>query len=245
MRSGSSTPGILYPILVTASSDPIIASELARVLAGNPVWGEQLVQQIAQSSTNFTGISNLFITMNKSGASVPDAALAAATKRMAEAGNLSEAWRAYRAARPQQAARPMRNVAFTIENSPATVFDWELQNGSPSATLGDGTLYLSAAAGVSGIAARQLATFSPGTWRMDFRHDARELRDLPNLTVSCAGNGVTLGQSRSVGEGLARLIFTVPSSCPFQDVSFALPTNDRPGGTSASVRELVIQQEPT
>lgn len=245
MRSGSSAPSLLFPILVSASSDPIIATELAHVLAENPAWGEQLVQQIAQSSTDFTGITDLFIAMSKSGARIPDVALSAATTRMAEVGELAEAWRAYRAVRPQQAAQPMRNTAFAINNDPTTVFDWQLQDGSLSATMGDGTLYLSAAAGIAGVAARQVATLSPGTWRIDFRHDAGELRQLPILTVSCTNSGAMMGQSRRVGEGLARLTFTVPSSCTFQDVSFTLPSNDQPGGASASVHGMEIQREPT
>ncbi|GMM91807.1 hypothetical protein [Qipengyuania sp. MTN3-11] len=245
MRSEASAPGLLFPILVTASSDPRIASELARILADNPVWGEQLVQQIAQSSTDLPGVTELFVAMNENGARVPDAALSAATARMAQAGSLAEAWRAFRAARPQQATRPVRNSAFASDGAIPTVFDWQPQEGSPTATLGNGTLYLSAAAGVSGVAVRQIGTLPPGTWRIDFRHDASDPGNLPRLTASCSLDGTVLGQSRTVGEGLARLTFTVPSSCPFQDLSFALPTSDRPGGASASVRELTIRQEPT
>ncbi|UVI40847.1 hypothetical protein [Qipengyuania spongiae] len=242
MRTGSSAPGILYPILVSASTDPVVAAELARVLAGNPNWGDQLVQQIAQSSTNLSGVANLFVAMSETGAPISNAALSTATARMVEADSLPDAWRAYRASRPKQADQPVRNTAFVSENSSPTMFDWQPQSGSPSASIGNGTMHLAAAAGVSGVAARQITTLSPGIWQVEFRHDGRDLGDLPYLTATCVGSGAVLGRSQSAGQSVERLTFTVPKGCVFQDLAFTLPISDRPGGASANVRELTVKR---
>ena len=249
LRVSPVAPGMLFPVLVSATSDPGILAPLARVLARRPDWAEQYVQQLVQSGTDLDNIARLLAMMRAQGSPVPDRALATLVDRLVDASQFDGAWRLYAAYRPDARRASIRNPEFATVLTSPTAFDWTLpEQDTVSADIREGALHFDSAPAAGGVVARQLLNLTPGEHVID--GEAANIPALgdsaPYLTLECRPGGAELQRLVLVapGDRPARFSWTVriPASCAVQSLALTLQPVDAPGGLSGEITRLALKR---
>lgn len=245
LRTSSSAPSILFPILVTASIDPEIAAPLSRLVARRPAWADQFVQQLAQSSPDPAAAASFLGRMASLDAPASGRALATVVDRLIEGGRPDVAFALFSRYRPEAARQPIRNGDFSDTPAEPTAFDWGFPQEGVSASIDRDGLHVDAAAG-GGVAARQLVRLQPGRRLLRLSYQASE--DVgaggaePVLSMRCAGSGLAIAAQPATNAGSRTLAFDIPSSCPLQILEIAVRGGDGLGSAGATIRELQLVQ---
>lgn len=242
LRTSSLAPSMLFPILVSASADPQIAAPLARLVAQRPVWAEQFVQHLAQSSPDPVSVGQFLERMAALGAPAAARSLVTIVDRLVQIGRGDAAWALFARYRPDAARNQIRDPDFSASPAEPTAFDWQLSQEGLSISVDPSGLRIDVAPGGGGVAARQLIKLPPGrrTLRLDYTaSDSSGAKGAePVLTVRCSGTGPSLGTTAATGSKPDALTLEVPASCPFQLLEVALQAADSPGGASVVVRAI-------
>lgn len=230
---------MLYPILASASTDPVIRRELVKTLAAKPIWGESFIGFIAGNSPDPKSTAALFLDLLRAGLAIPETARASAVNALIAEGQLEGAWFYYATGRPGADRRRSRDARFTANQEAPSQFDWTpINDGSGLTTsIQDGIFDFAAPASVGGSMLQQLQLLPPGAYRLS-GHSAgiEQAADaLPYWTLRCQ-NGRELGRAEvpnsSAANGNFSGTFSVPADCPAQALVLMARPSDAVSGLS-------------
>lgn len=226
---------VLFPVLVGAAADPVIARGLGLYLSRGAAWGPDFLAVMAEAPAGSPdALGRLLLAARLR----PDVAaqrgpLGAGVARLVATGRYGAAYAAYaRAVKAPRVAAPVRDGGFEADPL-LPPFDWSLAaegdlSASREPAVGGGTeLVLRAANGRGGELARQLTLLRPGRYRLALTA-SRAGRDpvaRAAVTIACAAGGGELVRVPLSSAARMRLggVFAVPAGCPAQWVVIAAP----------------------
>ncbi len=235
LLTSASAPTIIFPTLMAALDDPLIVAHLTPILVRKPLWGEQFVQHSAQNRQDVAPVIDLMLRMRRAGAPAADQALATVIDRAVDAGNTAPAFALYRAYRPSEVDRLLRNEDFSAAIPYPTAFDWQTKTGDVSATPTFDGLELSAAAGAAGVAAWQKTALTAGRYSLfGIRRGDKRGAARTEISIRCSGSPNYLAAAKP---GI-RLDLVVPAACPFQSVEISIDNRSSSERQSAALRRI-------
>lgn len=257
LRTADSASATLFPILAAAASDPELAAELARTLAGRPPWGDAFATFAAASGSDPEATARLFGALAAARAPVPAAAQSALVDSMVARGNYDAAWRYYASVRRQADRSHSRDPRFAATVEPPSRLDWVVSDSSFGIAV---TMQRSGKAGlldftvpptVGGQLAGQVQLLPPGSYRLEGRGGAVAMpgKTQPYWVLKCLA--MDAGADRELGrvdlpesaEGQARFAgrFAVPPGCPVQLLALMARVSDDPAGVAGRIREVRLR----
>jgi hypothetical protein len=223
---------MLYPVLASATGDPVIRADLVKMLRRKPSWGRDFIAFIAESGPDPRSTAALLVGLRRAGVPIPEAADADVVNALLAAGQSDVAWSYYTAIRPGADRRHSRDPRFAGKLERPSHLDWvPLNDGGLVSSIHGGIFDFSGPASVGGAMLQQLQLLPPGSYRLighsmgiDQVQDAR-----PYWVLSCRG-GRELGRievpNSNVTNGAFTGIFSVPVNCPIQIlILIARPSN--------------------
>ncbi|WP_241656586.1 hypothetical protein [Sphingomonas oligophenolica] len=246
MRTSRAAPGLLFPVLVSATNDAALIAPLAQVLAKQPEWSSQFIQQLVQSGVNLPNIAQLFVDLKRSGKPAADRALATLIDRLIAVESYDAASRLYLTYRPSVTSLGIRDGEFVLARPEPTAFDWNFPEAEGlSADIRDGALHVDAAPATGGVVARQLVRLLPGAHlirgqSMGFTEVGE---NAPYLTLKCVGSGLEAGRVMLESSDKPQRIdwsFAVPTGCTAQLLEVVLQPVDAAGGVSGQIDRLIL-----
>lgn len=254
LRTSRGSSALLFPVLVAAVSGPAIIEPLAKVLAAQPQWSTQFMQQLAQSGTDLPSAAALYRAIRARGAPVPEQTVATLAARLVEARDYPRAWSLYANFHPGARPDSLRNGRLRDRIAFPSPFDWTLSDepalGVQQVTDGGGgVITFDAASDASGVGARQLLLLAPGRHVLTGRaYDTAEGgARLPTFRLRCAEviGAETLGQvelPRAGADGARfQAAFTVPAGCRAQWLELAIAPSEEAMHVAGSVGELTLR----
>lgn len=252
LRTSPTASAILFPVLVNATTDPDLLPDLARMLARQPAWGAQFLQQLAQSASDLPNAAKLFETLIARGVSPGGQQLVTLTQRLVDKQQYAAAWNLYRSVRKDQPRDGVRNGDFGDDPYFPLAFDWQVSENQADLAAsidrmgGSGRLSFSAGSGTGGAAARQLLLLEPGEQRVSaLAYDIRSAAaQRPYVAVACAVTGAELGRLTLplAGPGGKRAAGTVkvPAGCPAQWLYVTVPAADSFEPNTGAVSQIQV-----
>lgn len=240
LRVSPKSAELLFPVLIAASTDSTIRSELTRTLAKGTPWGEAFINYIATNGRNPQETAILFVGLRRAGVAVTDEANAEVVNALAASGHADAAWKYYATVRPGTDRRRSRDPRFSASIEVPSQLDWvsvESPGISASIQRGDrgGIFEFSAPASVGGSLLQQLQMLPPGIYRLTGHSSGIEqpADKLPYWLLTCH-DGREFGRvempnsARSNGNFTGLL--TVPTGCGIQMLALvARPVNAASG----------------
>lgn len=229
---------LLYPVLTSASADPVIRRELVKTLAGEPMWAKSFIEFAAGNSHDPKSIAALFLDLRRVGVPVSPNARAGAVNALVAAHELDAAWSYYAAVHPGADRRRSRDPRFDANLETPSQLDWIPVNyGGRTTNIQSGIFDFTVPASVGGSLLQQLQLFPPGNYRLnghsvgiDQIQGAR-----PYWVLSCQ-SGRELGRvevpNSSVANGVFSGTFIVPADCPVQNLVLIARPSDSVSGLS-------------
>jgi hypothetical protein len=238
---------ILYPVLASASADPVIRRELVKTLAGKPMWGESFIGFAADKGPDPKSTAALFLNLHRAGVAVPEMARARAVNALIAKGQTEAAWSYYAAIRPGADRRRSRDPHFTATLETPSQLDWTpINDGSGLTTSIQGGIFdFAAAASVGGRMLQQLQLLPPGSYRLSGHTIGIEqpAGALPYWTLRCQ-DGRELGRVEVPNSGVANGNFTgtfsVPAGCPVQTLVLMARSSDAIAGQSGQIDRAAL-----
>lgn len=238
LRTSRTAPGILFPVLVNATSDDALLPEIARTLAKRPMWGGLYLQQLAQSGPDRSRVASLFARLKRQGIDTGAAADAALYDRLLEAQLFDEAWSVYAAGHRGVRQDRIRDPHFAQQVANPTPFDWQLSDNefvnarTEQVSPDKGQLVFTTSAGEGGDVARQMLVLPTGTYRVDVAVNRIESPEdaTPYLRVVCVPSGGELLRRPLALQGVSSAVLTVPGGCRAQLLSLLV---QQAGGLAA------------
>lgn len=237
LRTSRGAPDLLFPVLVSAISEPSIRNGLRAMLEKRPPWGNDFLIYAAAASGRPQDVTALLLALERAGIKVPESAAARAVDALLASGNFERAWSYYASFRKNADRRTSRDPRFTVEYAAPTQFDWNPVNEggmvvSITADQRGGSLDFSVPASGVGPIARQIQMLPPGEYVLEGKIDFPDrLGDvLPYWSISCQG-GRELTRVTLPATGAAEVIFRghvrIAEACPVQILSLvAGPSNE-------------------
>lgn len=244
LRTSSSAPAILFPVLISAIGDPQIRAGLIPVFRRAPSWKDAFEIALAQQTRDFPAAANLFAMMAAGGVAPSAASENILLSNMVTAGQIDGAWRYYRLRHPQSDPLQPRNAAFSPAGSDGSPFDWGLVNDNGiSSSLGGGgerrggALSFTVSPSIAGVVAQQVQKLPAGRYRLSGHSRAirQEAKDYLRWDILCS-DGRPLGRAVIAASDAAPAAFAadfeVPANCSAQLLRLvALPSDDVAGIT--------------
>ena len=231
LRTSPRLHEVLFPILISASSDPRIGAELNRLLRTRPAWARPFLTHLAYSGRNPGAMVRVSRGLLDPAVAEQREILLILLGRLVTLRRYDLAWAVYddvQRGSPRRAAL-VRDGDFSADGG-IPPFDWEFSRDAQlvperrSREGGEGyALFLPGAPAAHGESARQLLRLPPGGYELravvgDVPADTRRR---PFLAVSCAaGSGASLleadfPEAGSAARPLAGR-FDVGPQCPHQ-----------------------------
>lgn len=260
LTTSSRTADFLLPILVRATAEPAIAANLAAMVASRPPWWPAFLDRMSAEST---APASLAIIADRLRLDVSDPTerqlLSNAMARLVALGDHQRALALYSRAYPDGGANLLlRDGGFEAQLD-VPPFGWLFTDEpglsgvrAPVSNGGSGNaLFLTAAGGSAGIAARQLLVLAPGRYRLTLLAGGvgGDSVARPSVVVACASAGETMlnemrlpdapAEGRPVSDD-----FLVPQNCPAQylSVRMAAPL-DQERQTATWVDQFVLTRQ--
>lgn len=248
LRTSKSAPDILYPVLVSAISDPLIRKNLIATLAARPAWASTFLDYAAGNGSQLKATAALF--QDVSGHRIPISATAPAVliNRLVVQGYAKDAWSYYATITPNVDHSRSRDPRFTAILTAPSVFDW-----MPSRDIGinaviqrsntAGVFSFSAAPSTGGILLRQAQMLPAGDYLLE-GHSAgieQSASSLPYWALGCS-TGREFGRvdvpisAKDNGHFVGK--FTVPAGCELQYLTFVARASDAPSGLSGELHDV-------
>jgi hypothetical protein len=258
LRTSETLRAQLFPILMSAMSDPNIAVRLNRLLLTRPNWYSEFTAKVAWEGRDPVAMVAVTRGLLDPGRDDHRQWLSAMLPRLVQLNRMDLAWRAYETlpgmAAPAQA--PLRDGIFAVEAG-LPPFDWAYA-GEPHLaperrSLGgastDGYALYLPETDLGGDVASQALRLPPGIHRLaaTVGNVSGDLAQRPFVQIRCAGrDGAVLTRQLfpNAGEAGAPLqaAFQVPAGCPYQLISIgvqARPGDERSG--SAWIARLSLR----
>ena len=253
LRTSREIRGLLFPVLVQATSQPEVARVLTATLTAKPDWSDAFVDVISRSASDIGSAAAFLAASAQAGAHLPPPAVAILVGRLVDHKQFGAAWRLYLASYPAR-HQALRDRYFAQANqivSP-TWFDWVLypiEGHAPQVIeLPAGTrLRVEAPNGAAGNVARQLLMLVPGRYRIDAQLFNRAT-DSGAVTIglTCATNGKVLGvmalPSADVAGRTMSFNTAVPTDCEAQWLDINADGQDAIAGAKADIGSLSVQR---
>ena len=232
LRTKTEAQDLLFPILLSASTDPAVARPLARILSARPEWWRTFAEQLLGHNPSPMAI---FLIMQGLRLDPSDSdergLLARAMDRLVEAKRVDLATELLPPS--MRASRSMpRNGGFETDSG-FRPFDWatsdapDLNGAMQSRDGGMGrALFVTARNGQSGEVARQVLALAPGSYRLRATIGGTALAaEAPTLTIQCVGGGAVLTKLAATTIAVAGTAvstqFVVPTDCRGQWIAVA------------------------
>jgi hypothetical protein len=229
---------VLYPVLVSAATDPLIRRELVSRLARKPIWSEAFITFAAANNPDPRSTAALFLGLRRTGVTIPETAFAGAVNALIAAGQPDNAWFFYAAARPAVDRGRSRDPRFAAALETPSQLDWmPITDGGVTASIQNGLFDFAAPASIGGPVLQQLQVLPPGRYRLIGHGDGIEQAEgaRPYWVLTCH-KGRELGRvevpNSSVANGVFAGVFTVPADCPVQSLMLVLRPSDAVSGVS-------------
>ena len=249
LRTSKRAPDLLFPTLASAIEEPLVRSELLKILNAKPVWFEAFLDYISGSQINPLASVALLTDENARRLPVDDSHRTALVDAIAKSKKFAEAWQYYASFRSAN-RHNSRDAHFNAEIERPSIFDWNIvQSAGISAgilKIGDErVIEFSASPSVGSTVLAQQQVLPPG--RYEFRavmkifrsargrssYWALQCQDGPEIwRASIHGN---FENFREVSEN-----FTVPSGCLSQTLTFTVRSSDDIYGISGQVASAEI-----
>jgi len=251
LRTSTTAPNLLFPVLASAISDPAIQSNLVPVLARQPIWGPGFVTYVASSGTDPRATASLFTKLHRFHVPIAAEATSVVITSLVAASAMDEAWRYYAAVRPGAERSASRDPRFTAELSTPSAFDWTaVSDGSVSASIergvAGGRLDFSAAPGASSVVLQQMQMLPAGAYRLEGHGSGIEQpeQSRPYWVLTCR-NGRELGRipipNLSQNAGVFAGRFDVPvQGCPVQTLSLMVRPSDEVSGVAGQIDRIQL-----
>lgn len=249
LRTSRTLRALLFPILMSAMSDPNIAIQLNRLLRTHPNWYSEFASKVAWEGRDPVAMVTVMQGLLDPRREDHRQWLTALLPRLVQLNRIDLAWRAYeRLPGMADAARtPLRDGSFT-NDAGLPPFDWayapEPHLAPERRSLGassDGFALYMPDTDQAGEVAHQALRLAPDTHRLAATVGgvAGDQRQRPYIQIRCAGGAQTLLLRQTLpdaGEAGAPMqaVFTVPPGCPYQWISIgvqARPGDERPAST--------------
>lgn len=240
LRTSSSAPDILYPVLVSAIENPDVRKGMARTLAARPIWGSSFLLYTSGNAPDLHAMAALFSEVSQRGGIIPDEAQAYAVDRLVKQGDLETAWRYYSTLRRVTDSNRSRDQYFTADLPFPSILDWKPTNTGEivvSLQRGErrGVVDFVGPPNIGGVMLRQTQLLAPGTYVLEGHGMNVDLPEgsAPYWTLSC-NDGRELGRvavpNSNRNRGSFGGQFSVPAGCRVQSLTLvARPVNNQTG----------------
>ncbi len=229
---------VLYPVLASASVDPVIRRELVKTLAGKPAWSDSFINYVVGNSTTPKATAVLFLDLRRAGVLVPETARAGAINALIAGGELNVAWSYYTSIRSHADRRRSRDPRFATNLETPSALDWTpVNDGGLTTSIQGGIFDFAAPASFGGPMLQQVQLLPPGTYRLSGHSIGIEQAAgaLPYWTLRCQ-DGRELGRvevpNSNVARGNFNAMFSVPADCPMQTLLLTARPSDAMSGLS-------------
>lgn len=241
LRTSNDLRAQLFPILISAVSDPNIAPRVNRLLLTRPNWYADFTAKLAYEGRDPVAMTTVTRGLLDPAREDHRQWLAAMLPRLIQMNRLDLAWQAYEGL-PRMAANaraPLRDGNFSQEQ-PLAPFDWAYNGESDLAperrALGgaaeDGFALYLPAPDRAGDAARQALRLAPGAHSLTATAGdvSGDVRQRPFVQIRCATSDQpllrqTLPDAGPEGAPM-RGAFTVPAGCPYQWITIGVQARD-------------------
>lgn len=254
LRTSSSAPNLLFPILASAIAEPSVRASLAGTLATKPNWGADFVAYVAGNSPTPRATASLFLALRRLGIAVPEQADTKLITSLVARNEFEPAWSYYSKIRPGSDRWRSRDPRFIADFSFPSPFDWvPVNDAGTNASIQrsdkGGLIDLSAPASVGGPLLRQLQLLPPGNYQMKGHsmgiNQSRAAN--PYWTLTCP-DGHELGRvvvpNSDQAGGLYTGRFSVPGDCSVQTLTLVARPSDAAGGLSGQIDQVQLAPAP-
>lgn len=255
LRTKKNVSELLFPVLTSALSDPLIRAELVKTLVGQPIWGTKFIYHTARNEPDPAASAAFFRALQAARVPVPEAAGVSLINQLLAAKLFDEAWAYYAVTHPGGDPRQSRDPAFKTLLEARSAFDWVAVNGLgvstailPDAT--NGLFDFTVSMGNGGPLLQQLQMLPPGDYVLEGRSVGinQPARSRPYWALRCQTGGevgrVELPNS-SQANGRFRGSLRVPADCPVQMLTLVARSSDDIGGVSGQIDRIQIRPART
>ena len=249
LRTSSEAPVRLFPILLRASKDPVLARKIAR-LADRPLDWPYLLLDYAAQHGDPEGAAKLLLDMRNRATIARADAVPRLTVRLIDARQFDLARQMHAQFAPISSAVGMVVDPSFADPRIAFPFGWGLnQSGGLSVyrtvERGRTGLAYTAETGRAGQAASQALFLAAGRYRLASRMASAPARDIaPFWLIACAsakGEPLLRADAGAAPHAAIMTAFEVPSDCPVQWLSLNLRARFESGGQSGEILSVRIE----
>lgn len=248
LRTSSTAPDLLFPILAQAASDPALAAPIARVLDRPTEWRAMFLNFAAAEAPS--EIAHVVLRMRDRAMLRDSGAAAALVGRLVEAGDFAAARAVHDVFHPASAQDALVRDPRFADVDAAYPFGWGLVDRGQAGALrgvygGRSVLAFHARPGGDGQVATQLLLLPQGGYALVVRsaESAGDPLAPAYWTITCAGQDgaqiVLLNQPVAAGAS-ASADFQVPPGCTAQWLALNLRFSDAPQGQAGSVASVSV-----
>jgi hypothetical protein len=254
LRTNRSAAGLLLPILVNATEDPVLVPHIRDVLIKRPAWSEPYLRLLVANGKSIMGASAVIEYLLRNRVPVHDEVVWSLVNRHTESGDFAAGWRVYALRNPKARPDAVRFPAFENESGPLP-FEWWLASEADrsadriDAAHGRNALEFRAGSAVSGVVARQVLLMRPGMryrlhgivgqlnhprgsrpfWRVSCQRDNRFIADL------------TLPAAAETPAPFS-VAFQIPPNCDAQKLELVIRPSDEVEGVSGSLLRVSVDK---
>ena len=261
LRASDRAAPLLIPILADATAEPLVAAELARLLATRPPWWSTFFERLVATSKSPASLAAITNVLKLDTNDVGERQLlVSAMVRLMQTGAYDQAHALYLRAKGAEAGgKRVRNGEFD-ETGLLPPFDWSFANESGLAGAveprpgeeSNVALHLLVDGSGSGEIARQLLMLDPGRYRLFVvaGNVAGPVTSRPAFEVVCASSPpraiepvlatMVLPEAPSAGRR-ATASFTVPADCPAQLLHLRVNNATEAADDAAWVDSIVVE----
>lgn len=245
LRTSSNAPGLLFPVLASAISDPVISSALIQTFARGPNWQSNFIDYIAESGPDPRGTSRLFAGMRRAGVSQSETSESVLINRLVADGHYDDAWAYYALIRDGANRLVSRDPHFTADLTAPSPFDWNAINEGGVTTSvqrrSDGGVFdFAVPPSMGGLLLQQVQMLPAGRYRLEGHSVALEVPPSarPYWVLMCS-QGQEVGRidvpNSTQANGSFSGEFQVPAGCPVQTLALVARSSDAMGGVSGQI----------
>lgn len=253
LRTSTTAPELLFPVLANAIADPVIRANLISTLAAKPIWGTGFVVYIVSKGQNSKLTAALFTGLHHAGVALPQDVTAALINNLVAIDEVDDAWRFYAMIRSGAEPSRSRDPHFSVAMQTPALFDWIPINDAGISTSiqpsVNGTFDFAVSPSAGGPMLTQMQALPSGLYYLrghSIGLDQPE-RSLPYWLLACR-NGRELGRvtvTRSAEmEGNFQGQIRVPSDCPAQTLSLIARTSDAVSGVTGQIDHVQLVPFP-